>query len=43
MNFVEFYTKLTRARIDAGMDKEEALLKVPAKYREAVREALENE
>lgn len=41
MNFVEFYTKLTRARIEGGMDKETALLKVPAKYREAVREALE--
>ena len=40
---IDFYVKLTKARIDGGMSKEEALLKVPKKYREAVREALENE
>ncbi len=40
---VDFYVKLTLARIRDGMDKETALAKVPAKYREAVREAIENE
>ena len=43
MDFVEFYTKLTLARIKNGMDKETALSKVPSKYRQAVREAIENE
>ncbi len=38
---IEFYVKLTRARIEGGMSKEAALAKVPKKYREAVREALE--
>ena len=38
---IEFYVKLTRARIEGGMSKESALAKVPKKYREAVREALE--
>ena len=40
---IDFYAKLTRARIDGGMSKETALAKVPKKYRKAVREALENE
>lgn len=40
---VEFYVKLTRARIQEGMEKEAALAKVPKKYREAVREALDDE
>lgn len=39
---VEFYVKLTEARIKEGTDKETAIAKVPTKYREAVREALEN-
>ena len=41
MNMVDFYLKLTKKRIEDGMDKETALSKVPAKYREAVRAALE--
>lgn len=40
---IDFYVKLTRARIEGGMSKEAALAKVPKKYREAVREALEDE
>ena len=40
---IDFYVKLTRARIEGGMSKEAALVKVPKKYREAVREALEDE
>ncbi len=40
---VEFYLKLTKKRIADGMDKEEALSKVPLKWREAVRAALEQE
>lgn len=40
---IDFYVKLTRARIKDGMSKEAALAKVPKKYREAVREALEDE
>lgn len=40
---IAFYVKLTKARIEGGMDKETALAKVPAKYREAVRKALEDE
>lgn len=38
---VKFYVTLTKARIEQGMDKETALSKVPAKYRDAVREALD--
>lgn len=40
---VEFYLKLTKSRIEGGMDKETAIAKVPAKWREAVRQALEQE
>lgn len=40
---IDFYVKLTKARIEGGMSKEAALAKVPKKYREAVREALEDE
>lgn len=40
---VDFYLKLTKKRIADGMDKETALSKVPIKYREAVRAALEQE
>lgn len=40
---IDFYIKLTKARIEGGMSKEAALAKVPKKYREAVREALEDE
>lgn len=40
---VEFYLKLTRKRIEDGMSREEALLKVPVKWREAVRERLDDE
>lgn len=40
---VEFYLKLTINRMKSGMTKEEALTKVPAKWRDAVREALEAE
>lgn len=38
---VDFYLKLTKNRIGTGMTKEEALGKVPAKWRDAVRQALE--
>lgn len=38
---VEFYLKLTKSRIEGGMTKEAALAKVPAKWRDAVRQALE--
>ena len=40
---VEFYLKLTRNRMENGMTKEAALAKVPAKWRESVRQALEQE
>lgn len=40
---VEFYLKLTRNRIANGMDREEALAKVPEKWREAVEERLDDE
>lgn len=40
---VEFYLKLTRNRMENGMTKEAALAKVPAKWRDAVRQALEAE
>lgn len=40
---VDFYLRLTKKRIEDGMDKEEALAKVPPKWREAVRQALEQE
>lgn len=40
---IAFYVKLTKARIDGGMEKEIALAKVPAKYREAVREVLKDD
>ena len=43
MNMVDFYLKLTKKRIEDGIDKETTLSKVPAKYREAVRAALEAE
>lgn len=39
---VKYWTELTKARIEKGMDKEVALSKVPAKYRDAVREALDD-
>lgn len=38
---VEFYVKLTLNRMENGMTKEAALAKVPAKWRDAVRQALE--
>ena len=38
---VEFYVRLTKKRIEDGMTLEEALEKVPEKWREAVRDALE--
>lgn len=38
-----FWVNLTRARIDGGMDKEEALSKVPVKYRDAVRQIIEGD
>lgn len=40
---VEFYLKLTKNRIENGMTKEAALAKVPAKWRESVRQALEQQ
>lgn len=40
---VEFYVKLTKNRIANGMNKDEALSKVPAKWRDAVEAALEDE
>lgn len=40
---VEFYVKLTKNRIANGMTKEEALGKVPVKWRAAVEAALEDE
>lgn len=38
---VEFYVKLTEARIKNGMEKETAIAKVPIKYRDEVREVLD--
>lgn len=38
---VEFYVKLTLNRMESGMTKEAALAKVPAKWRDSVRQALE--
>ncbi len=38
---VKFYVTLTKARIEQGMDKEVALQKVPAKYRNEVRRQIE--
>ena len=43
VNMFDFWLKMTQERIKNGMDKEEALAKVPAKFREQVREAIENE
>ncbi len=40
---VRYYTELAKAYMERGLTLEQALLKVPKKYREAVREALENE
>lgn len=40
---LKFWIDLTKARIADGMSKETALAKVPVKYREAVRKALEEE
>lgn len=37
---VNFYIKLTVAWIESGMDKEEAIMKVPKKYRDSVYEAI---
>ena len=39
---IEYWTELAQAYIDKGLTLEQALLKVPKKYRKAVREALEN-
>ena len=38
-----FWINLTIARIDSGMSKEEAISKVPAKWRDEVERALEND
>lgn len=40
---VAFYLKLTKSRIAEGMSREEALAKVPAKWRDAVAAALDYE
>lgn len=40
---VDYYVKLVTAYMERGLTLEQALLKVPKKYRESVREALENE
>ena len=40
---VEFYVNLVKFYMGKGMTKEQALLKVPVKWRAAVRAALENE
>lgn len=40
---VEFYLKLTLSRIEKGMSKDEALAKVPIKWREAVEAALDEQ
>ena len=40
---VEHWTSIARAYMDRGLTLEQALQKVPKKYREAVREALVNE
>ena len=40
---VEYWTYIARAYMDRGLTLEQALQKVPKKYREAVREALVNE
>jgi hypothetical protein len=39
---VEYWTSIAAAYMKRGLSLESALLKVPEKYREAVREALEN-
>jgi hypothetical protein len=39
---VEFYYKLTVARMAEGMSRESALAKVPLKYRAQVQELLDN-
>lgn len=38
---VEYWVELARAYMERGLTLEQALLKVPKKYREAVREVLE--
>ena len=37
---VEYWVELVRAYMKRGLTLEQAMLKVPKKYREAVREAL---
>ena len=39
---VEYWVELARAYMARGLTLEQALLKVPKKYREAVREQLES-
>ena len=39
---VEYWTEIARAYMKRGLTLEQALAKVPPKYRKAVREALEN-
>ena len=38
---VKYWTELAKAYIDKGLTLEEALAKVPPRYREAVRKELE--
>ena len=40
---LKYWINITKARIADGMDKEVALTKVPVKYRDAVRQAIEDE
>ena len=39
---IKYWTELAKAYMDRGMTLENALLKVPSRYRDAVRENLEN-
>jgi hypothetical protein len=40
---VDYWVEIVRAYMKRGLTLEQALLKVPKKYREAVRERLESE
>lgn len=39
---IDFWVKMVQKYIGNGMDFETAIAKVPAKWRDAVREAMEN-
>lgn len=39
---IDFWVKMVQKYVSNGMDFETAIAKVPAKWRDAVREAMEN-